>query len=399
MFTASLIFWFVAVLVVYHHVLYPVLLRSLAARRRGRVRFPAGPSCIAPSCPSITIIVPAHNEAGVIAAKIRNLNSLAYPADKLHVVLALDGCTDDTAELARNELAKLQQKVSWRVVEYSNNIGKVAVLNDTISACHTAIIAVSDASAMVGPDALLRAAAHFGNPKVGVVCGTYRIQTPGSEGERTYWDYQTMVKADEAALAAPMGAHGAFYLFRRQLWTRLPADTINDDFILPMRIVLEGQRAVYDKAIVAVELEQSSSEQDFRRRVRIGAGNLQQVLRLIALGDPRRGWIAFVFLSGKGLRAAIPVLLLAAALSTVVLASGGSTFYTWVLLAEIAGPVIVYVWKRPRPRPIEWAYYLIAGHIAAAIGYVLLFTGKAGSVWRSSSLKKDKAKSAREHRL
>ena len=203
------------------------------------------------------------------------------------------------------------------LVEYQPNIGKVAVLNDQIARTGSEIVALRDASALVGSDALIRAAEHFRDPIVGVVTGTYSMVLSGTKGETTYWRYQSEVRASESALAGPMGAHGAFYLFRRAAWTPLPQDTINDDFVLPMTIVLHGYRAVQDPAITASELERTKSGQDFWRRVRIGAGNLQQVIRLARLGDPRRGWVSFAFLSGKGLRGILPFLLIGLVLTSL----------------------------------------------------------------------------------
>ena len=384
--------WVCAFLIVYRHVGYPALLRAVARRRRGRGGERASAEPPAPDrLPSVTVIVPAHNEAAVIEAKIANLAALAYPPDRLSVLLALDGCTDETRAIAQAALARLSVGPAWRIVEYASNIGKVAVLNEQIGKATSDIVALSDASALVEPDALIRAAAHFADRGVGVVCGTYRLAA-GSEGERAYWAYQTRVKADEAALAAPMGAHGAFYLFRRGLWSPLPADTINDDFILPMRIVLQGYRSVYDPSIVATELERSQTKHEFRRRVRIGAGNLQQVLRLAGLGDPRRGGLAFLFLSGKALRAVMPFIVIVALAATALLALNGSGIYRLLLAGEaillglaLAGLI---VGRAALPRPLAWLSYLVLGYAAAAVGSLLLLTGREKKVWWLSTAEK-----------
>jgi len=297
---AEAIFWISFFLILYHHVIYPVLLPLLARRRRRDVANVqlAGTA----NLPSISLIIPCHNEARVIASKIANLAALDYPRDRLSVVLALDGCTDDTRNIAETELENLG-RLHWRIACYETNIGKVAVLNDQIARATSDVVALSDASSLLEPDALLQAAAHFARPDVGVVCPAYRVIDNSNHGEQAYWAYQSRLRLYEADLAAPMGAHGAFYLFRRSLWSPLEADTINDDFVLPMRIVAGGYRAVYDPAIVATELEPSSTTQEFRRRVRIGAGNFQQFIRLLSLASPRRPWLAFIFGSGKGLRA------------------------------------------------------------------------------------------------
>jgi cellulose synthase/poly-beta-1,6-N-acetylglucosamine synthase-like glycosyltransferase len=253
---------------------------------------------------------------------------------------------------------------------------------------------LNDASALVEANALVQAAKHFADDNVGVVCGTYRL-IAGSEGEMAYWDYQTQVKADEAALAAPMGAHGAFYLFRRSLWLPLPADTINDDFILPMRIVLQGYRAVYDPLIVAMELERSCRKHEFRRRMRIGAGNLQQVLRLAGLGNPRRGYLAFVFLSGKALRAIMPFIGITALVTTALLAIDGPAIYSLLLACEIAALSVplasLLLDEANLPRPVAWLSYLVTGYAAATIGSLFLLAGKEKKIWRLSTAKKAQA--------
>ncbi|MEO8739629.1 MAG: glycosyltransferase [Casimicrobiaceae bacterium] len=60
-------------------------------------------AAIRPPTGSVCVVVPAHNEARVIAGIVRSLRSETYP--ELNVVLALDRCTDDTALRARAEIA------------------------------------------------------------------------------------------------------------------------------------------------------------------------------------------------------------------------------------------------------------------------------------------------------
>src|SRR4029078_12597287 len=179
--------------------------------------------------------------------------------------LALDGCSDATRSIAEATLESVAD-LKCRVISYDNNIGKVAVLNDQIGRATSEVVALSDASSLLTPDALLRSAAHFADRDVGVACPTYSVVDASNPGEQAYWAYQSRVRRYEANLAAPLGAHGAFYLFRRGLWSELEPDTINDDFVLPMRIVASGFRAVYDPSIVPTELERSSASQEFRRR-------------------------------------------------------------------------------------------------------------------------------------
>lgn len=387
----KILYWACIALILYHHVGYPVLLKLIAHFRRPNVtaRFTND----APSrYPSIAVVIPCHNEASVIATKIENIAQLDYPRASLSVVLVLDGCSDDTREQAENAIVRLSDNCRWQIADYRQNLGKVAVLNEQIAQTKSEIVALSDASAIVNSDALLRAAAHFSAPDVGVVCGTYALQDDAEPGEQAYWAYQRKLKTEEARAAAPMGAHGAFYLFRRRLWERLPPDTINDDFVLPMRIVREGYRAVYDEKIVATELEKTAPGQDFRRRVRIGAGNMQQFLRLISLGNPRRGMTALVFLSGKGLRALMPFILAAATLLSAALAAGGESLYAYLFVAKIVlflvavlASLVPAIGKLTLVRHLTYA---ATGHAASGWGAILMLTGKHTAVWKLSTQSK-----------
>ncbi len=378
---AETVFGVSAAAFVYHHAVYPLALRALAQ---------PGPTPASPpppgTLPSLAVVMPAHNEEAFIARKIANLAALDYPRDRLSVVIVLDGCTDRTYEEALAALDGLDDALNVHLLRYRDNRGKVAALNAGLAATRAKLVAFTDVSAELPDNALRRAAAHFADPDVGLVCGTYSLTAPGSEGERAYWAYQRRIKTAEAALAAPMGAHGAFYMLRRSLVAPLPEDTINDDFILPMEIVAQGYRAIYDERIAVLELESAPPQLDFRRRQRIGAGNLQQALRLWRLADPRRPGLAFVFASGKMLRAVMPFLLVLLLASTAVLAARGAAPFQALLAAGVAGLAFAgwAVWARPRwlPKPLAWWVYLVEGYAAALIGSVRYLLAPKGGAWK-----------------
>lgn len=369
-------------LFVYHHLIYPKLLDVLA--RRGRERVETMHRVEVPP-PSLTVIVPAYNEAEVIADKIANLDALTYPADRLQIVIACDGCSDETVAIARIAIEHALHPSRFRLDGHVPNRGKVAVLNDALGACDSEIVVLTDASAMLAPDALERIAGYFADPFVGVVCPTYQLARAGSEGESAYWRYQVAIKDAEAKVGAPMGAHGACYAIRRSAARPLEADTINDDFILPMRIVGAGYRAVYDSAIVATELECTRPGQEFSRRIRIGAGNLQQALRLWSLADLRRPGIAFVFLSGKALRAVMPFILIAGLCALSILTLQGSVMSQLLLAVSvclIAIAAIAVITRSPAlPKPVAWLGYLAEGHTASFIGAVRYLAGLDQRPW------------------
>lgn len=377
-------------LIVYHHIGYPVLLHVFAKHKRSMHTQVRATHSKASRLPSITIIVPAHNEEAVIADKIANLAALDYPEHLLRTIIVLDGCTDKTDSIAQAALTQLPDTLDIDVVRYPRRMGKIAILNEQIATTQTDIVGLSDASILIEPDALRKAASHFASDNVGLVCAIYKLLSARNEGERAYWDYQTRIMEDEAALAAPMGAHGPFYLFRRALWSPLPPDTINDDFELPMRIVQKGYRAIYDHNIVATELETTLRAQEFWRRVRIGAGNMQQAVRFASLGDPRRGWLAFLFLSGKGLRPMMPFLFLLAFGATVVLAEqDGPLLFQLLLVTELSvvALAVAAIFKMVPARlgALVRLGYAVEGYAASFLGALSFLAGQRITAWQPAS--------------
>ncbi len=366
---AETVFGVSAAAAVYHHALYPLLLRASAGE--APAAFPITPP--AEELPSLTIIVPAHNEAKFIRKKIENLAALDYPPGKLSIVVACDGCTDRTAAIAEQAIEALPSG-RVKLAVYPVNMGKVAVLNEQIALARTTIIALSDASALLPQDALVKAAAHFADETVGFVCGAYELAPESGAGERLYWRYQCKIKAREAALGSPFGAHGAFYAFRREPWKPMAAGVINDDVILPMSIVAQGYRGVYDAGIAVKETELATHAQDFRRRIRIGAGNLQQAISLRSLANFKRPGLAFTFLSGKALRGAMPFIAAAAAVSALYLAAQGSPAFEGFALFGVLAALICALPCDAIPRFCQPLSTLGRGYAAAfagASGYLL----------------------------
>jgi cellulose synthase/poly-beta-1,6-N-acetylglucosamine synthase-like glycosyltransferase len=174
---AELVIGLSTIVIVYHYFAYPTLLERLSRNQKNilaaavdATEFDQGAAL-----PTITIIVPAHNESSVIEDKIDNISAFDYPAERLKVIIALDGCTDDTRNRAVRAIACALPRLHIELVEYPNNVGKVAVLNEQITRATTEIIVLSDASAIMQADCLRKAIRHFADKSVGVVCATYSL--------------------------------------------------------------------------------------------------------------------------------------------------------------------------------------------------------------------------------
>ncbi|YCO05194.1 glycosyltransferase family 2 protein [Vibrio sp. VNB-15] len=380
-----------ALLIIYHHIGYPLVLNWLSAHRQkrnvltklGKRKYKASNSD--GTLPSVTVIVPAYNEEQWIAEKIRNLASLDYPRDKLVVVIACDGCTDNTANIAQDTIQEaICADTLFMIHDHQINRGKVALLNAEMEHITSDITALSDVSALVSCDSLLLASQHYQNENVGVVNATYQIMSTQNQGEAAYWQYQSQVKYRESLIGSTIGSHGAFYTFRTQLFTPLEPEIINDDFILPMRIVLQGYASIYEPTMLALELEESSDTSDFKRRLRISAGNMQQFLKLKKLLLPRYRGTAFAFLSGKVLRLATPYLMIICLVSSLLLDHYPA--FQFLMLGQLAiylvALITYFVPVFNIFKPFKLISYMVVGHVANFAGGLRYLLGLENGRWK-----------------
>jgi len=305
---AEILFWASVAMVSYVYAGYPLLLLVL----RKLIDQPVDKQ---PYFPSVSLLIPAFNEAAVIREKIKNSLALDYPADKLEIVVASDGSTDGTGAAAR----ELPDGRRVRVLDYAKNRGKVAVMNDAFPELKGDIVVFSDASSMLMPEAVREIVQNFHDPRVGAVSGIYRVrateQSSTGAAEQLYWKYETFLRTQESALDSLLGGHGHLYAIRKELYFFPPAGTINDDYVIPVRIVARGFRAIYEPK--AIGWEEAAEMAGFKRRVRIMAGNLQQLRELPRL--VRRPLPLFFALSHKLGRLMVPFGMAGAFLASVAL--------------------------------------------------------------------------------
>jgi cellulose synthase/poly-beta-1,6-N-acetylglucosamine synthase-like glycosyltransferase len=375
-FFIELAFWACSLLVIYVYAGYPLLLWALA-KCFGTTRTPA----LDAELPFISVIIAAHNEESVIAERVENLMAIDYPAERLEVLIASDGSTDRTADIVRSFNSRVV-----RLLEFKENRGKAAVLNDAVAAAQGEILVLSDANTMMDAQAVLRLARWFSDPQVGVVCGRLVLvdHVSGGNADGLYWKYETALKRWEARLGALLGANGAIYAIRKTLYPHLSHKIAVDDFVIPLLAHIEsGARIEYEGDAVAYEETPAEISSEFARRSRIGAGGFQSLSLLWPLLNPLRGWIALSFASHKLLRWMCPFFLLGA-----LLASGAGTgmLFRMALAAQLALYIVAlsgYVWPKLGSiyKIAKLPTMFAAMNLALLVGFFTWAAGRQSGVW------------------
>jgi cellulose synthase/poly-beta-1,6-N-acetylglucosamine synthase-like glycosyltransferase len=358
--------------IVYHYAGYPILLWLLNGRRE------AVPPERSGAVPSVSVIVPCHNEAGVIAEKVAAVRAQDYDGP-MEVIVSSDGSDDGTEKAAEDAGAA--------VVHSPERRGKVAALNAGVAAATGEILVFSDANAMPARDAVTRLVAWFADPRVGAVAGEQVIIKGGDgtvgAGESAYWRYEAFIKGLEAARGTALCADGSLYAVRKNLYEAPPSGVLlMDDFYISGAVVRAGYKIAYAPDAVAYEGVSVSAAAEFRRKARILAGSLVSV----ALLGPRFWFrVPFKLFSHKVLRWFGPWLGLGAFVfssAAIVMDSyaGGILFglQFFFYLAALFG------WAmrgKPLPFPFKAAYYLTLSNLAVLWGYVVLMTQLKKPAW------------------
>jgi cellulose synthase/poly-beta-1,6-N-acetylglucosamine synthase-like glycosyltransferase len=269
------------------------------------------------SWPMVAVVISAYNEERHLAQRLDNLLELDYPADRLVAYIGSDGSRDRTAAI----LALFGDDPRIRGFAFEQNRGKANVLNDLVSRTSEELLVFSDANTFFRPDALKKLVAAFRDPKVGGVTGELRLLgNAGDNQDSLYWRIEQFLKFFESRLGALLGANGAIYAIRRSLWKPLEPDTICDDFCVAMNVAATGARLMYEPRAWAEEDTPDRIDEEFRRRVRIGIGNFQALVRHPEYLTRTPLATRFAYLSHKVLRWIAPHLLIVALVASCALA-------------------------------------------------------------------------------
>lgn len=384
---AEILFWILTAVILYAYLGYGALIVALGRRK--------GPPAAAdgdPYEPSATLLVPAYNEEPWLERKIRNSRCLDYPEEKLGIVVVTDGSDDGSAEI-------LRKFPRVRHLHAPERRGKMAAINRAMKFVDTEIVVFSDANALLNREAVREIVRHFRDPAVGCVSGEKRISmgdagAAADAGEGIYWRYESRIKEAEARVGSCVGAAGELFAIRTALFREEAKDTILDDFTISMGIALRGYRVRYAPAAFAVETASAGIGEEFKRKIRIAAGNLQAVLRMPELLNPfRQGMLAFQYVSHKFLRSfAVPLCFAALIpLNLLLLRKGGVLYPTLLALQGIfylaAGAGCLLRNRRLSSRLFFVPFYVVVMNLSALAGAFRYAAGRQSVLWEKASRK------------
>lgn len=376
----KVIFWSSLFFIIYTYLGYPLW---LALRN----------ICISPLCslkekifkpPYISVVIAAYNEENIIYKRIYDINMQNYPEDKIEIIVVSDGSTDQTFSVLK-EL----RIPNLKVIELPLNQGKAGALNMGVHEAKGEIVVFADARQTFSPNAIQNLSDSFSDPKVGCVSGELMFLQDGESTIQAemgaYWKYEKWIRKAESVSGSTVGATGAIYAIRKNLYRTLPTGTILDDVLTPINIAVQGYRCLFNSEAVAYDVISKNISQEWKRKVRTLAGNWQLLSLAPFLLLPSKNPLWWRFLSHKIFRLLVPLALL------LLLGGGmiaeGMLYKIFSVLHLLIYIVTLMAWQLPRLRKnrlINFIFYFVTMNIAAVAGFWKWVNGFGDTIWVSA---------------
>ncbi len=400
----EIIFWIAVAIVFYTYLGYGILLWLVVKLKEFFVK----PEKIALSpdkdLPDVTLFIAAYNEQDIVDAKMANSLSLDYPPDKFTILWVTDGSDDNSMCMLERYVAARTDKYPVIMAEHiPRRAGKAAAFNRGMEFVKSPVVIFTDANTMLNRGAVRNMVREFTDIKVGCVAGEKRVSDKMSikgeerlpatgdaaSAEGIYWRYESALKALDYRLYSAVGAAGELFAIRSRLFEKLSPDTLLDDFILSMRIAQKGYKIAYCSDAYAVEGTSANIKEEGKRKIRISAGGLQSVWRLLPLLNIfKYGILSFQYISHRVLRWTVTPVFLLVLLPLNIVLLGEHRIYDIIFffqilfyLAGIAGGILSAAGKKNKILFVP--YYFLFMNYNVFRGAVYICKKKTG-VWEKA---------------
>lgn len=372
------VFWGSVFLIIYPYLGYPLIVAILSAIRPRPVLRKAWE-------PTVTVLIPAFNEADCIAQTVANKLEQNYPKNKQQIIVVSDGSTDGTDDIVRTFAHHGVQLLRCEKRE-----GKSSALNEAMRSATGEIVIFSDANSVFHSDAIRYMVENFSDPSVGYVTGTLQyIADNGSlsgSGSDAYMKFENILRRAETRIGSIIGVNGGVDAIRRDLYTDIQRELITD-FVLPLRVIASGYRVVSDPRAVSRESANSALNSEFRMRVRVALRALQGLVHMKRLFNPvNYPLTSFCLFSHKLIRYLSFVFMIFALIANARLALLGP-FYQYLLIFQLSlyGLALLgitgslpAIFRRLTVVP---SYFLMS-NAAFAVAVVRFLRGETMATWR-----------------
>lgn len=332
--------------------------------------------------PTVSLIIAAFNEEKIIKEKLNNTMLLDYPKEHIEIIVASDGSTDKTDSIVQEFVGR---GVKLFIYE---RLGKTGIQNETVKKAKGEILIFSDANAMYHRDAIKKLVRNFGDENVACVCGQLNYVNPGKKaslGEKFYWQYEKILKKQESKLSSLVGVNGSIYAVRKKDFIEIDNSLISD-FVLPLEIVRNKKRVIYEPEAISEEEIFASYKDEFQRKQRILIRSIQGMLYMKTLLNPfRYGIFSLQLIVHKLMRYIVPFFVLILIVSLSYLAIYPLYFYFFFILEALLIFAIIGKFTKSNSKRnlfFSLCYYYLLMNYAVIIAWIKVVKGEKIVIWQ-----------------
>lgn len=380
----QIIFWICVALIIHSYLIYPSILYLLALKKKNNELLYSPEE----NLPFVSVILSVYNEDQIIRDKLRSVFNTTYPGDKFEMLIGSDGSTDQTNTILR--LFSIEEP-TLRFFQYPERTGKGKVLNRLREEAKGEILIFTDADIMFSKELIYKLIRHFKDESIGIVATNIANKNLDKKGisvqEWSFMSRETRMKYREGKIwGTMMGAYGACYAIRNELFTPVPEGYTVDDFFITMKVLEQKYKCILDLDAVHYEIISNQLSEEFRRRVRISAGNFQNLKEFYKLLWPPFKGLSFSFMSHKVIRWIVPFLLIVLIVSNIFLFPV-NIFYKITLYIQCILIIIPFLDLLLRKLGLQIVFlrfitYFYSMNLALLAGFFKYIKGVETNVWQ-----------------
>ncbi len=279
--------------------------------------------------PPVTFIVTVQNEETRIQDKLENTFSLDYPREKLQILVASDGSNDRT-----NEIVRGYRDRGAELLEMPDRKGKENAQKEAVKIARGEIIVFSDVATMMETGGLRQLISNFADPTVGCVSSEDRLlgRDGKPSGEGLYVQYEMWLRGLESWTNSLVGLSGSLFAARKEVCEDFSGE-MQSDFTTVLNCVKMGLRGVSDPFAIGFYQDIADEKREWDRKIRTVVRGLTVFFRhLDLLNVFRYGIFSYQLFCHKLLRWSVPILLVLAFVSNLVLCAHSPVYLIFFLL-------------------------------------------------------------------
>ena len=380
----EIILWVSIVAILHSYIVYPLIIKWLSRFKKENDRA----LTINDELPFVSIVMAVHNEEKVMAEKLRSIYRSTYPGQKMELLVGSDGSSDRTNEILE-ECSGLYDTL--RHFAFPERRGKPAVINELRDKARGEILIMTDAQVLFTPDTIFQLVKHYKNEVIGLVGANIRNTRIDKRGisyqEWSFMSREIRLKYMEGKVWGTMiGAYGACYSIRNEYYTKVPEGYSVDDFYITMKVLERKKKGILELKAIGYENVPNRLSEEFRRKIRIAAGNFQNLTTFYRLLWPPYTGLAFSFFSHKVLRWLGPFFLLLMIISNIILALT-VPFYMILLLMQgllVISPFIDFLLRKIGLHIVilRFITHFYSMNLALLAGFLKFIKGTETNVWQ-----------------